>query len=158
MAELEGTTAKRDNNPDNMCAHNICLRIEEDGDKECKFRDVDSRCAFEHCIYDGSELPPITKKFMTTCIICTKPFEIDPRHMKAHICSSCIQRIQKMEKLPFTCICCGSQQDKPSIIPFSSICDYCVSYKLFNTSCINYEEGAMAAGGNMAGMGEVKTV
>lgn len=153
--KLKGDFQDELSNPDAIVAHDLCIRIQEDGDNECKFRDIDGRCAFEHCIYDGYELPNITKKFMTRCVICTKEFEMDPRFMKAHICTSCLQRIQKAEKLPFTCICCGTQQDKPSIIPFSSICDYCVSYKLFNTSCVRYLEGPPCAGANMSGMGKV---
>lgn len=149
--ELIGDGQTKD--PNLIVAFDKCCRLNEDTEHKCKFRDIDDRCAFEQCIYDGSELPTITKKFSTNCIICGEPFHMDPRYMKAHICTSCLGRLQLTEKLPFTCICCGRSQDRPALIPFSRICDYCVSHRLFVTCCENFTpSGSGIAGANIRNM------
>ena len=59
--------------------------------------------------------------------------------MRVPFCDRCIARMQKAEVLPFTCINCGKEQNHPSLIMFSSICDYCVKFKLFNNTCKKFD-------------------
>lgn len=125
--------------PELVVSFEICRMLDKDDDHHCKYMDIENRCIFDHCIYDTDELPRFTRKWYTKCIICTEVFARDPRYMKAPFCDSCISRMQAAEKLPFTCINCGNSQDTPSLIMFSSICDYCVQHILFNSCCLEFK-------------------
>lgn len=124
--------------PELVVSFEKCKYIEQDTQHKCKYRDIDDRCIFDHCVWDKNELPRQTRKWYTQCIICTKVFSRDPRYMKAIICDSCLKRMQAAESLPFTCVNCGKKQNHPAIIMFSSICDYCTQHKLFNTCCKHF--------------------
>ena len=100
--------------------------------KKCKYIDINGLCMAENCLFDSEETPVLTKKFWTECLICKKTFCIDPREMRVPFCPSCIARMQQAEVLPFTCIHCGKQQNHPSKIIFSRMCDECISHQLFN--------------------------
>ena len=126
--------------PDEIVAFEICKRVKANPeDNKCKYIDIDNRCTHDHCVWDEDESPMVTKKWFTECIICKKKFDRDPRDMRVPFCDTCIARMQKAEVLPFTCINCGKQQNHPSLIMFSSICDYCVKFKLFNNTCKHFE-------------------
>lgn len=100
--------------------------------KKCKYADVYGVCVAENCLFDNDEKPTLTESFFTECIICKNKFKVNPRNMKAYICPSCIERIQRTEVLPFTCVHCGKKQNHPSKIPMSGICDDCFDHELFN--------------------------
>ena len=100
--------------------------------KNCKYADIYGVCMAENCLFDKEETPVLTEAFFTECIICKKKFQANPREMKAYICPSCLERIQRTEVLPFTCVHCGKKQNHPSKIPMSGICDDCFDHELFN--------------------------
>lgn len=126
--------------PDEICAFEICKRVKANPeDNKCKYIDIENRCTYDHCVWEENESPMLTKKWWTKCVICDQEFTRDPRDMRVPFCDSCLERIHKAEKLPFTCICCGNKQNHPSLIMFSGICDYCVKFKLFNTTCKKFE-------------------
>ena len=100
--------------------------------ESCKYIDLYGNCMAENCLFDQEECPPLTKKYFTECIICKEKFCVDPRDMRAYICQSCLDRIHRVEVLPFECVHCGKLQHHPAIIPFSGICDECFHNELFN--------------------------
>ena len=106
-------------------------------DKDCKYYDNYGNCIFENCRFDQEELPPTVTQWWFTCLICHKPDSIDPKHMKAHFCKSCIDRMNEAEVLPFTCRYCGRSQNHPSQWMFSRVCDDCIP-KLYDPNCKKY--------------------
>lgn len=108
---------------------------------KCKHIDNRGNCCYENCIFDKEETPVMMEQFWTHCIICDNEFSINPRNMKAYICDSCRERLFKAEKLPFTCIFCGRQQEKPARVIFSQTCDECFDYVVDNRGCRKYEKG-----------------
>lgn len=114
-----------------------CERCKYLGIKNCKYKDMYDRCAFENCILDEEEQPPTTKKFWFKCIICQTPTCKEVESIDSFICDSCRSRMQDAEKLPFTCRYCGKKQYTPSQWMFSKVCDECIP-KLYSPNCKNY--------------------
>lgn len=95
-------------------------------DSHCKFKDTNGRCIFETCIVEN-ELPPTTLLWYFECIACCEVDTIKPEEMKIHFCKGCIEQLQKAQKLPFTCILCGSSQGSRGKGFGNQICDTCIS-------------------------------
>ena len=95
-------------------------------DSHCKFKDTNGRCIFETCIVEN-ELPPTTLLWYFECIACCEVDTIKPEEMKIHFCKGCIEQLQKAQKLPFTCILCGSSQESRGKGFGNQICDTCIS-------------------------------
>ena len=126
---LKGTKEIQGDNPNReMKQFEQCKYKRE----SCKYIDLYGNCMAENCLFDQEECPPLTKKYFTECIICKEKFCVDPRDMRAYICQSCLDRIHRVEALPFTCVHCGKQQHHPAKIPFSGIRDECFNNELFN--------------------------
>ena len=92
----------------------------------CRFKDTNGRCIFETCIVEN-ELPPTTLLWYFECIACCEVDTIKPEEMKIHFCKGCIEQLQKAQKLPFTCILCGSSQGSRGKGFGNQICDTCIS-------------------------------
>ena len=95
-------------------------------DSHCRFKDTNGRCIFETCIVEN-ELPPTTVLWYFECIACCEVDTIKPEEMKIHFCKGCIEQLQKAQKLPFTCILCGSSQGSRGKGFGNQICDTCIS-------------------------------
>lgn len=95
-------------------------------DSHCRFKDTNGRCIFETCIVEN-ELPPTTLLWYFECIACCEVDTIKPEEMKIHFCRGCIEQLQKAQKLPFTCILCGSSQGSRGKGFGNQICDTCIS-------------------------------
>jgi hypothetical protein len=95
-------------------------------DSHCRFKDTNGRCIFETCIVEN-ELPPTTLLWYFECIACCEVDTIKPEEMKIHFCKGCIEQLQKAQKLPFTCILCGSSQGSRGKGFGNQICDTCIS-------------------------------
>ena len=95
-------------------------------DSHCRFKDTNGRCIFETCIVEN-ELPPTTLLWYFECIACCEVDTIKPEEMKIHFCKGCIEQLQKAQKLPFTCILCGSSQGSRGKGFGNQICDKCIS-------------------------------
>ena len=94
-------------------------------DSHCRFKDTNGRCIFETCIVEN-ELPPATLLWYFECIACCEVDTIKPEEMKIHFCKGCIEQLQKAQKLPFTCILCGSSQGSRGKGFGNQICDTCI--------------------------------
>ena len=95
-------------------------------DSHGRFKDTNGRCIFETCIVEN-ELPPTTLLWYFECIACCEVDTIKPEEMKIHFCRGCIEQLQKAQKLPFTCILCGSSQGSRGKGFGNQICDTCIS-------------------------------
>ena len=93
----------------------------------CKNRDENGKCIYETCVYDNKEVPGAVTLHKYKCMFCDEVEYRDPREMKIQLCDSCLKRALKAEKLPFTCVFCGEEQDHVSKIFLSGICDTCFS-------------------------------
>ena len=102
-----------------------CIK-EANGEKsDCKFKDINGKCIFETCIVEN-ELPPTQILWYYECIACKNVDCINPNEMKIHLCHQCIERLQRSEVLPFTCIICGQSQATPAQGWSTPICDTCL--------------------------------
>ena len=134
--EIVGDDADKDMTVFDPCKYNR---------KNCKYCDVYGNCMYETCIFDMDENPPINKQVVVKCEICTAEFSVDTKEMKSYICPSCRSRILAAEKLPFTCMHCGKQQNHYSKWMFSRLCDECLDKYIFNDVCKNYDFGGRHA-------------
>lgn len=94
---------------------------------KCKYKDTNGYCIFEHCLIENRTLPPAMMIWYFECIICKTVDAIKPNEMKAHVCATCIQRMQAVEVLPFNCRWCGRTVNEPPPWMFSGICPVCDS-------------------------------
>ena len=95
-------------------------------DSHCRFKDTNRRCIFETCIVEN-ELPPTTVLWYFEFIACCEIDTIKPEEMKIHFCKGCIEQLQRAQKLPFSCILCGSSQGSRGKGFGNQICDTCIS-------------------------------
>lgn len=158
MALMDSTTSNKELRGDGqdvaMESFELCKRTDEETNedgihKSCKYKDAYGRCIFENCIYDEQDIPKPARRWWYHCVICDKVTSVNPKHVKAMICDTCQKRMWKAEKLPFTCINCGTSQNHPSIIMFSRICDNCVKTRLFNNTCLRFLPGGGIGGGGL---------
>ena len=112
-----------DNDEKELVQFEQCQKGEE---SHCKFKDTNGRCIFETCIVEN-ELPPTTLLWYFECIACCEVDTVKPEEMKIHFCRGCIEQLQKAQKLPFTCILCGSSQGSRGKGFGNQICDKCIS-------------------------------
>lgn len=112
-----------DNDEKELVQFEQCQKGEE---SHCRFKDTNGRCIFETCIVEN-ELPPTTLLWYFECIACCEVDTVKPEEMKIHFCRGCIEQLQKAQKLPFTCILCGSSQGSRGKGFGNQICDKCIS-------------------------------
>ena len=94
-------------------------------DTSCKYKDTDGVCIFEICVVQHN-IPPTVMLWYFECIVCKTIDCIKPNHMKAHICSRCIGRMQAAEALPIDCRWCGTSITSPPSWMFSGLCPDCL--------------------------------
>jgi len=92
-------------------------------DIDCKYKDVQGLCIWEHCLYD--EQPNTNLLWYYKCIICGETDAADPKELKVPFCKKCVERFQAKETLPVECWVCHKTIDRPPEMPFSGMCDEC---------------------------------
>ena len=120
---INNNNKSSDNDEKELVQFEQCQKGE---DSHCKFKDTNGRCIFETCIVEN-ELPPTTLLWYFECIACCEVDTVKPEEMKIHFCRGCIEQLQKAQKLPFTCILCGSSQGSRGKGFGNQICDKCIS-------------------------------
>lgn len=118
MALEDSTKTNDDNGP--------FLQFEECDQKDCIYYNETGYCSRETCMWEN-ELAITAPMMLNKCKVCDETFGIDPRTMDIQICPSCLSRMLKAEKKPFTCVMCGKKQSHNSKIFLSGLCDKCFS-------------------------------
>ena len=94
------------------------------------------RCIWETCKFDNED-PGYVQYWDFECQACHKIDQRDVRDMKLMFCDSCLERLAKAERLPFTCIICGKTQSSPPKGFSTPICNTCLR-KLRNSVHCKY--------------------
>jgi len=71
--------------------------------KTCVYLNNNGRCIWETCKFDNED-PGYVQYWDFECQACHKIDQRDVRDMKLMFCDSCLERLAKAERLPFTCI------------------------------------------------------
>ena len=93
-------------------------------DYQCKFINNDGTCIFETCVMDNHK-PPRVLLWYFKCLICKEEDCMKPEEMRAPFCHSCIERMNRAEQLPHSCVICGRHVNSPAVLMMSGICDDC---------------------------------
>lgn len=107
---------------------------------KCRYQDMYGRCTRDTCIFDSYETGKIAHKHWEECIICGATITVPPNMLDIPFCDKCIARLKFAETLPFTCLLCGSSQDRPSKAPFSQICDDCFENSIYCPNCKHWAQ------------------
>jgi len=105
----------------------------------CRFADCYNRCTRDTCVFDKDESPDVCNKHWVKCIFCQDLFSIDPKQMNVPICDRCISIIAQHLHLPATCAKCGASIGEYTSMPFTRLCEDCISKYLFNDTCWHWE-------------------
>ena len=127
---------------------NMCKRASENVKSDykyvehrCQFADMYNRCTRDVCYYSKDESPDVCNKHWVKCKFCGSPLVLPPNQMEIPICDSCLSLINQHLRLPFTCAFCGKSVNEYTAMPFTRLCNECLTTYVFHPSCARYLPG-----------------